>query len=275
MKLLKPDTILVIRNNLSYMEFTQEVQDFLNENYPGVDIDNMSLEDLKNFREQVEEKREEFFGLEIAMKQLGNAAYGACANQWFYFYDTRLAADITGECRHLTKTMINNLENFFHEEIWKRKDLQEKFGFELDENKHDWYRGRHVWIYSDTDSNSRKSLLLIDKDNKMTIENLFNMCNNETNSLHISPSSKEVVLGNGHTVKNYKDGKIVDVPIKFVMRHHVTKLMYKIRTKSGKETIVTCDHSCVVFRNGKQLVVKAKDIKKTDKILSINHGKAK
>lgn len=257
------------------MEFTQEVQDFLNENYPGVDIDNMSLEDLKNFREQVEEKREEFFGLEIAMKQLGNAAYGACANQWFYFYDTRLAADITGECRHLTKTMIDNLENFFHEEIWKRKDLQEKFGFELDENKHDWYRGRHVWIYSDTDSNSRKSLLLIDKDNKMTIENLFNMCNNETNSLHISPSSKEVVLGNGHTVKNYKDGKIVDVPIKFVMRHHVTKLMYKIRTKSGKETIVTCDHSCVVFRNGKQLVVKAKDIKKTDKILSINHGKAK
>ena len=54
------------------------------------------------------------------------------------------------------------------------------------------------------------------------------------------------------------------------MKHKVSKEQFKIKTKSGKEIIVTGDHSCIVFRNGKQLAVKAKDINKdTDKILSI------
>ena len=54
------------------------------------------------------------------------------------------------------------------------------------------------------------------------------------------------------------------------MRHKVSKEQFKIKTKSGKEIIVTGDHSCIVFRNGKQLTIKAKDINKsTDKILSI------
>ena len=67
-----------------------------------------------------------------------------------------------------------------------------------------------------------------------------------------------------------EDGKIVDVPIRYIMRHHTPKMMFKIKTKSGKETIVTEDHSCIVFRNGKQMSIKAKDINiKTDKILSL------
>lgn len=255
-------------------EFTDDIKKFLKENYPTVDIYNLSLDDLRKFRDTIEQKREEYFLLEIANKQLGNAAYGACANQFFYFYNVRLAADITGESRALTKFMWNRLEKFFHEDIWERKDLWKRFNFALDPSKKEWYKDKIVSTYSDTDSNFSKSLLLIDKKNKMTIESAFDMCNKESGIFHTTRWSQEMVRGNGHTVKNYKDGKIVDVPIRFIMRHHTPKKMYKIKTKSGKETIVTEDHSCIVFRNGKQMSIKAKDINiKTDKILSLVNDK--
>ena len=54
------------------------------------------------------------------------------------------------------------------------------------------------------------------------------------------------------------------------MRHKVNKHKYKIRTKSGKELIITGDHSIMVIRNNELISVKAKDInKETDKIISI------
>ncbi len=134
------------------MEFNDNIKTFLNEKFPGVDIYSLSLEELKNLKEEVAITRNEYSLLELAMKTLGNAAYGASANHAFYFYNVKLAGDITGECRVLTKTMWHNLEIFFHETLWERKDLQEKFNFELDEAKHDWYRQQTVSIYSDTDS---------------------------------------------------------------------------------------------------------------------------
>lgn len=134
------------------MEFSKEIQEFLNEKFPGVDIESMSLKQLKQFREDVLDIRNEYALLELSQKTLGNAAYGASANHGFYFYNVKLAGDITGECRHLTKTMNENLIEWFHEGIWKRKDLWKQFDFELDESKHDWYRKQDVWIYSDTDS---------------------------------------------------------------------------------------------------------------------------
>lgn len=134
------------------IEFDDDVKALMKEKYPDVDIYKMNLEELKQFRETIEELREEYFMLELAQKQLGNAAYGACANQFFYFYNTRLAADITGESRTLTKFMWDRLEKFFHEDIWERKDLWKKFNFELDPSKKEWYKDKVVSTYSDTDS---------------------------------------------------------------------------------------------------------------------------
>lgn len=134
------------------MQFSEDIIKLLEEHFPGKDIYQMSLEELKQFKEEVTILRQEYTLLEMAYKTLGNAAYGAAANCWFYFYNIALAGDITGECRNLTKTMNQNLIDWFHEGIWKRKDLWEQFDFELDESKHDWYRQQPVWIYSDTDS---------------------------------------------------------------------------------------------------------------------------
>ena len=136
------------------MKFSEDIVKVLKDdfNLNPEDLQNLSLDELKYLKEQVIDLREEYWLLEMAMKALGNAAYGAAANQYFYFFNINLAGDITGECRNLTKSMWKNLEEWFHEGIWQRKDIWEKFDFELDESKHNWYRQQAVSIYSDTDS---------------------------------------------------------------------------------------------------------------------------
>lgn len=134
------------------LQLSEEVQKFLKDEYPNADIDNMSLEELKIFKEEVLAKRQELQLLEFAQKRLGNAAYGAAASPFFYFFNVDLAADITGECRLLTKTMWDNFEQWFHHDIWERKDLWEKFDFELDLSKKEWFESQVISNYSDTDS---------------------------------------------------------------------------------------------------------------------------
>lgn len=134
------------------MEFSDDVKSFLEREFPGRDIYKMTAQELKVFKEDIKDKMHECDMFSLGMKTLGNAAYGASANEHLYFFDTRIAADITAECRNLTRTMWDKFEWFFKEELWLRTDLQEKFNFRLDETKHDWYRSTPVSVYSDTDS---------------------------------------------------------------------------------------------------------------------------
>jgi intein/homing endonuclease len=260
------------------LDLSQEIREFLKNEYPNVDIENMSIEELKTLKEEITNKRQELLLLEMAQKTLGNAAYGASASPWFYFFNVDLAADITGECRHLTKYMWDRFEKWFHEDIWERKDLWEKFNFALDESKHDWYRQQHVSVYSDTDSSKSDSLLLI-KDNKnieskITIEDFFNKHFEKNGLADITTNNQEIVKCSDDTVLNWTDDKkLYYAPVKYIMRHKVTKSKFRIKSKSGKEVIVTGDHSCIVFRDGKQMEIKAKDINpKTDKILVIHEN---
>ena len=227
----------------------------------------MSLDELKIFRDDVLARRQELNLLELAQKRCGNAAYGAAASPFFYFFNVDLAADITGECRLLTKTMWDNFEQWFHHGIWERKDLWRKFNFALDESKHDWYRNQVVSVYSDTDSSNSDSLLLI-KDNKnieskVTIEDFFNKHYEQNGLADITINNQEIVECKDDMVLNWtNDKKLNYIPVKYIMRHKVKKAKFKIKSKSGKEIIVTGDHSCIIFRNGVQMEIKAKDINK-------------
>ena len=261
------------------MTFHKDIEELLLTKYNKTheDLKNMSLEELKAFRTEIEDLKHEYSLLELAHKVLGNGLYGASASPYFYFFNTNLAADITGECRELTKTMWHKLEEFFHETLWERKDLWKKFDFELDENMHDWYREQPISIYSDTDSIAENSLIIVkykDQIIKTSIKNLFNYNYKFTGVFNYDDNdkSKEITPGfKDIEVLNYTKEKGVHfVPIKYIMKHKVSKERFKIKTKSGKEIIVTGDHSCIVFRNGKQIEIKAKNINKdTDKILSI------
>lgn len=134
------------------MEFSDDILEIIEHHFNNVDIYSLSIQELKALQNEATELRQEYSLLELACKTLGNAAYGASASPFFYFFNASLAADITGECRELTKTMWKKMEVFFHETIWERKDLWERFNFALDESKHDWYRTQPASIYSDTDS---------------------------------------------------------------------------------------------------------------------------
>ena len=144
----------LINQSNDHQSFSQDIVDLLKSKFGKTydDLQTMSIEQLKSFKVEVTDLRHEFSLLELAMKLLGNGLYGCCANRFFYFYNMNLAGDITGECRNLTKSMWHNLEAFFHETLWERKDLWKQFNFELDETKHAWYRTTPVSVYSDTDS---------------------------------------------------------------------------------------------------------------------------
>jgi len=144
----------IIKGSNEHVEFHQDIVDLMKEKFNKThdDLYAMENEELKKFRVEVEDLRHEYSLLELAHKVLMNGLYGACANQYFFFFNASLAADITGECRHLTKTMWHNLEEWFHEGIWTRKDIWQQFEFELDESKHDWFRKQTISCYSDTDS---------------------------------------------------------------------------------------------------------------------------
>ena len=175
--------------------------------------------------------------------------------------------------------MWHNLEEFFHETIWERKDLWEQFDFELDESKHDWYRTQPISVYSDTDSIEGNSLLLTKENNKniskkISIADLFKQSLDKFGLHTLTKNGQEIVKSDKLVLNWTKDKQLNYCPIKWVMRHKVNKECFKIKTKSGKEIIVTEDHSCVVFRNNEQITIKAKDINKdTDKILSIENEK--
>ena len=57
------------------MEFTDNIVTLFKEKFPDKNIYDMSLEELKQFKSDVEDIRNEYYLLEIAHKTLGNAAY--------------------------------------------------------------------------------------------------------------------------------------------------------------------------------------------------------
>jgi intein/homing endonuclease len=67
---------------------------------------------------------------------------------------------------------------------------------------------------------------------------------------------------------NYSD-RLYYAKVNRIIRHKVSKPKWKLKTKTGKEIIVTNDHSMIVFRNGVKIEVKPSQILKTDKILII------
>lgn len=137
------------------MEFSENIYKFMNKEFPDVkieDIQNMNLDELKQFREKVLEKRQEYSLIELAYKTCANAAYGSSGNEHFYWYRPELASAVTGEARLMTFLQWRNFPKFMKEDVWNRKDLWEKFDFALDENKRHIMENNPINAQSDTDS---------------------------------------------------------------------------------------------------------------------------
>lgn len=128
-------------------------------------------------------------------------------------------------------------------------------------------------IAGDTDSCSSDTLIYVNGE-KMTIEEAFKKMKYANNDFVIRlDHGQEVIPANGFTTKAFNPIAMLlpaEKPINYIMRHKVSKGKFRIKSKSGKEVIVTEDHSCMVIRNNKLIEIKAKDINiKTDRLVEI------
>jgi DNA polymerase elongation subunit (family B) len=133
-----------------------------------------------------------------------------------------------------------------------------------------FFHKEDVIQYGDTDSVDYQTVIRTNQYNNSIEDfynrNIINGSNGETLKGHESVKTNEKVL-------NYsKEKGLYFAPVKRIIRHTVTKDKWKLKTKSGKEILITNDHSLIVFRNGIQTELKPKDVLKTDKILIIKNN---
>ncbi len=125
--------------------------------YEISDSDSLSTMDkteLKRFEQKLQSEIEFKSAHEQGMKLMGNAMYGGTGNPSFYWFNNRLANDITGEARNLTLLMEEHLSKFFKENWLKMTDWHKKWNIEVDKKKCDeiFSNDYDPIIYSDTDS---------------------------------------------------------------------------------------------------------------------------
>jgi DNA polymerase elongation subunit (family B) len=222
-----------------------------------------------------------FKASQLGFKLIINGSYGAFANPHFVCSNSNIANAITAHGRDVIQYMLRKIEHYFYYEWHLDKIAHEKLEFTnvkpldlnpkfetTDEGLYHYIGPNPCIIYGDTDSESSSTITITDKMTS-TIEELYNRniingSAGETLKGHESVNTDEKVLNWS------EENKLYYAPIKRIIRHKVTKEKWSLKTKTGKEIIVTNDHSLIVFRNGIKLEVKPREVLKTDKILIIN-----
>lgn len=217
-----------------------------------------------------EEKSKRIRSLDLkqnAIKILINSIYGSFGNKWFYFYDPAIAQSITLQGQDLIKFSIKAVDHYFKEKWHLDKDLHEKLGIsEYTINKID----DQAAIYTDTDSVAGDTLIHSEKFGLITIEELYEL-SRENGDAGSTLAGHESVKSEDNYLNWTQSEGLHYSPGKRIIRHNVSKERWKLSTVSGKEVIVTGDHSLIVFREGSQIEIKARDINiETDQVLIVN-----
>jgi hypothetical protein len=215
--------------------------------------------------------------LEVTVKRLANSVYGAFGTNANRYFLQACAEDICAEGQFYIKLM-DKTQNDFFKGPWMQdaefvKELKaQEFGHIIPEHitLPNFNIYKDVTNYIDTDSLLHNSIIELDS-GSMTIEQFYNAnikngSAGETAAGHESVKTESKVL-------NYADNKLYYAPVERIIRHKVSKAKWRLRTTTGKEVIVTNDHSMIVFRDGVQTEVKPSEILKTDKILCIRQNK--
>ena len=246
-----------------------------------IDPETCSIEELKNDIEKVKAKVELANTQQLSAKLFLNSVYGVFGTAFFNLFNEDIAESITLQGQDLIKFSVEEINKYFAE-LWNKdtdahflvaKEMKEKhpmFDVETFLKYASTNRPQFSTLqrYGDTDSIFSDSIIKT-KYNPLgvTIEELYNQnkdnISDTTSAGHESVTTDDEVL-NWSDCKGLYNGKI-----KRIIKHKVTKLKWKLRTKTGKEIVCTADHSLVVFRGGKQVTVKPSEVLKTDKVLTI------
>jgi Intein splicing domain/DNA polymerase family B len=227
----------------------------------SIDPQNCSIEELQDEIERLKAVKEEYFNLEQSIKIFINSIYGAAGSPWFEGYNVNLAEAVTLQGQDVAKYASKCIDEYFMEMWHKDKQLHEALGLTY-VNK---LTEKTLTIYMDTDSIHKDSYVTTISGMK-TIEQWYN----ENKKLAGNTLLGHESVKTDDKILNWKNDKgLYYVNVKRIIRHKVTKSKWKIKTKSGKEIIVTNDHSIIVFRNNQQIEIKPKNILVGDKIICV------
>lgn len=234
---------------------------------------------LKEFERKLKVEIIYHANLEQAIKLMMNSVYGGTSHKGFYWFNINLANDITGESRNLTHLMEDHLSEYW-KTAWQTEpkliELRERLGIRIKPNEQinriiteSPCNSLCTIVYGDSVSgDSKVRMRYKTSEFQLTIRELYDICKEEYGIIGVDDQGSEHIHCPFDSL-NYKNGELVWSPVKDLISHSVTKEKWVLKTKSGKIIEMTSDHSLVVFRNGKQIVIKPRELCKTDKVLII------
>jgi hypothetical protein len=197
---------------------------------------------------------------QFTYKVLTNSLYGGIANQYFRLFHFPSAETITATGREIVTMGAYHIHQYLNKMRDNHKIDVEPYEFDtrfLDAETLDNI------VYGDSVDENTK-INVGDHKKPIAIKNIFDMYfDHKIVDIH----NREYIFINNN-ILTYEDGNVVYKPINNISRHKVNKALYKITTQSGKELIVTEDHSIMVERDGKLIQVKPNEILNTDHVLT-------
>ena len=209
------------------------------------DLEKLSDSELESLLKFTQDKGNEYYILQIALKTLINSLYGALGNKAFILINEKIAQAITGNGRYFIKSFGRRIEKYLQSlKKWNKP----------------------YYIYSDTDSCVGDTLISTSL-GKIKIEDLFErsgeIVKNENGSF-VKRLDEKILAKSMNSDFEIQDKKII-----YVMKHKVNKRMFKISV-NDKSVIITEDHSVMINRNDNLISVKPTEILKTDELISNN-----
>jgi hypothetical protein len=188
-----------------------------------------------------------------------NSVYGilGLSSSRLYNKDNAESTTISGQ------TIIKSSEKIVIEHF---KKIYAKYGKTIEDT-------RNIVQYIDTDSVAGDSIINTNLYGRCKIEDAFNKLKNDRDVLNITDiSGRDFVFPEKLTLPYYDEHSktVKNGKVEYVEKHMVKKKMYKLKTKTKKEIIVTEDHSIMVLRDDFLIQVYPKDILKTDKIIELS-----
>lgn len=209
------------------------------------DLEKLSDSELEKLLKYTQDKGNEYYILQIALKTLINSLYGALGNKAFILINEKIAQAITGNGRYFIKSFGRRIEKYLQSlKKWNKP----------------------YYIYSDTDSCVGDTLISTSLGD-IKIEDLFErsgeIVKNENGSF-VKRLDEKILAKSMNSDFEIQDKKII-----YMMKHKVNKRMFKISV-NDKSVIITEDHSVMINRNDNLISAKCTEILKTDKLISNN-----
>lgn len=235
----------------------------MNLKYTNLDLETCTKEELEKEIAKLEIEMWNNYNIQLALKILLNSSYGVIGNKYFICYNKDIAESITLQGQNIIMFVAKSINRYILKHWYEDDEIHKKLNVKPLKNP-----TQSVVVAGDTDSCASDTRIITDE-YEDTIENIFenHMINGELVEFN---DVQQSIIPKKLKVLNYKNNKLEYSNVKYLYRHKVKKPKWKIKTKSGKEVIVTNDHSMIVFRDDTQIKVKPSEILVTDKILSVS-----